>query len=118
MDELEMPAVVGKLLSEFDGRPLDEVLSAIAAKERVTVDPSFVRRLTDFGVLRDDAIGGTVPRLRLLLGDLGAFHRSHAALHRLSVLIVDRLLLQIFDLLLGPLRIRLLALVCHTPLRV
>lgn len=62
MDELEVPSVVGTLLSHFDGRPLGEALAAIEAHERISVDPSFVRKLTDFGVLRDDAVADAVPR--------------------------------------------------------
>lgn len=54
LDELEVPAVVANVLSDFDGRPLAETLAAIKARERMTIDPSFVRKLTDFGVLRDD----------------------------------------------------------------
>ena len=62
MDELEVPSVVGKLLEHFDGRPLGETLAAIKEHERVSIDPSFVRKLTDFGVLRDDAAADVVPR--------------------------------------------------------
>jgi hypothetical protein len=62
MDELDVPSVVGTLLSHFDGRPLAETLAAIKEQERVSIDPSFVRKLTDFGVLRDDAAGDVVPR--------------------------------------------------------
>jgi hypothetical protein len=57
MDELEVPAIVGKLLPHFDGKPIEETLAAIREIERVSVDPSFVRKLTDFGVLRDAAAG-------------------------------------------------------------
>jgi hypothetical protein len=62
MDELEVPSVVGTLLERFDGRPLGETLAAIKEHERVSIDPSFVRKLTDFGVLRDDAEADVVPR--------------------------------------------------------
>jgi hypothetical protein len=61
MDELEMPSGVAKLLPYFDGRPLGETLAAIKQHERVTIDPSFVRKLTDFGVLRDAAAADVVP---------------------------------------------------------
>jgi hypothetical protein len=62
MDELDVPSVVGKLLSHFDGRPLGETLAAIKEREGVSIDPSFVRKLTDFGVLRDDAAVDVVPQ--------------------------------------------------------
>jgi hypothetical protein len=62
MDELEVPAAVGRLLPYFNGRPLGEALEAIKTHERMAVDASFVRKLTDFGVLRDDAANDAVPR--------------------------------------------------------
>jgi hypothetical protein len=52
-DALEMPAEVARLISYFDGRPVTEVIEEISRTEGVTVDPSFVRKLADFGVLRD-----------------------------------------------------------------
>ena len=55
MDMLEVPPVLATLLSEFDGRPLDESLAAIRERHGVVVGPSLVRKLTDFGILRDAA---------------------------------------------------------------
>jgi hypothetical protein len=52
-DELDVPSVVMNVLPYFDGRPLDETLAAIRRAERMEVDPSLVRKLTDFGVLRE-----------------------------------------------------------------
>jgi hypothetical protein len=54
-DALEIPAIVAKLLPYFDGRSIEETLDDIQRREGVRVEPSFVRKLTDFGVLRDAA---------------------------------------------------------------
>jgi hypothetical protein len=55
LDALEVPAVVAKTLPYFDGRPTADVLADIRRTEGVTVSPSLVRKLADFGVLRDQA---------------------------------------------------------------
>lgn len=56
MDALEMPAEIARLVSYFDGRPVAEVIEEISRTEGVTVDPSFVRKLADFGILREAEI--------------------------------------------------------------
>jgi len=53
MDELDLPAIITTLLPYFDGRPTATVLSTIRERERVDMDVSLVRKLTDFGVLQD-----------------------------------------------------------------
>ncbi len=55
-DALEVPAVLATILAEFDGRPIDEALEAVRKNHGVSVGPSLVRKLTDFGVLRDARI--------------------------------------------------------------
>ena len=57
LDVLEMPAVVAKILPYFDGRPVADALDEVRRAEGVSVDASLVRKLTDFGVLRDEASG-------------------------------------------------------------
>jgi hypothetical protein len=52
-DALEVPAIVGTILPHFDGRPISAAIAEIRAKEGVAIDPSLVRKLADFGVLRD-----------------------------------------------------------------
>jgi hypothetical protein len=52
-DTLEMPAEVARLISYFDGRAAADALEEISRTEGVTVDPSFIRKLTDFGILRE-----------------------------------------------------------------
>jgi hypothetical protein len=58
MDALDVPAAVGTILSHFDGRPTSSVLDDIRQREGVTIDPSLVRKLTDFGILRGRDGGG------------------------------------------------------------
>jgi hypothetical protein len=60
MDALEVPAVVGAILPYFDGRPTAEALADIRRTEGVNVDPKLVRKLTDFGVLRDATTSGAL----------------------------------------------------------
>lgn len=52
-DSLDVPAVVAKILPLFDGRDTAEVLADVRRREGVTIDPSLVRKLTDFGILRE-----------------------------------------------------------------
>jgi hypothetical protein len=52
-DLLDVPAVVGTILPYFDGRPIGVTIDEIRQREGVTIDPSLVRKLADFGVLRD-----------------------------------------------------------------
>ncbi|MGH7618211.1 MAG: hypothetical protein ACREPM_13375, partial [Gemmatimonadaceae bacterium] len=54
-DALDVPAVVAKVLPFFDGRPMADAIAEVHAREGVTIDPSLVRKLTDFGILRDAA---------------------------------------------------------------
>jgi hypothetical protein len=54
-DLLDVPAVVADVLPQFDGRSTTAVLDDIRRTHGVTIDPSLVRKLTDFGVLRDAA---------------------------------------------------------------
>jgi hypothetical protein len=56
MDELEVSPTLAKLLAYFDGRPISEALASIEEREHIAVDLSLVRKLADFGVLRDDAV--------------------------------------------------------------
>ncbi|MGH9886979.1 MAG: hypothetical protein ACREBE_15740, partial [bacterium] len=53
MDVLDVPSVVTAVLPYFDGRPTAEALAEIRRTEGVNIDPSLVRKLTDFGVLKD-----------------------------------------------------------------
>lgn len=53
MDALDVPEAVAAALPYFDGRPTDDVLADIQRQAGVRIEPSLVRRLTDFGVLRD-----------------------------------------------------------------
>jgi hypothetical protein len=52
-DVLDVPAEVGTILPYFNGRPTNVVLDDIRATTGVSVAPSLVRKLTDFGVLRE-----------------------------------------------------------------
>lgn len=56
-DPLDVPEIVATLLPYFDGRPIGEALDDIRRREGVRVEPSFVRKLSDFGMLRDAAAG-------------------------------------------------------------
>lgn len=53
MDALDVPAAAASILSYFDGRPTLDALDDIERHEGIRVTPSLVRKLTDFGVLRD-----------------------------------------------------------------
>jgi len=50
-DPLKLPKDLFNALGYFDGRPTSEALDAIADREGLELDPSLVRKLTDFGVL-------------------------------------------------------------------
>jgi hypothetical protein len=50
-DPIKVPRELIEVLGYFDGRPTAEALEAIAECESLTVDPSLVRKLTDFGLL-------------------------------------------------------------------
>jgi hypothetical protein len=52
-DELDVPAEVAAALRYFDGRPRAAALEAIRRSERLEIDDSLVRKLADFGVLRE-----------------------------------------------------------------
>ena len=54
-DVLEVPSVVADVLSFLDGRATAEALDEIRRERGVILEPSLVRKLTDFGVLRDAA---------------------------------------------------------------
>lgn len=53
IDALDVPAALARSLPYFDGRPTAVVLEEIRSRERLKVDPSLVRKLADFGVLRE-----------------------------------------------------------------
>lgn len=53
MDALELPEAVAAVLPYFDGRPTEDALADIQRSAGVRIEPSLVRKLTDFGVLRD-----------------------------------------------------------------
>jgi hypothetical protein len=53
LDALDVPAVVAEFLPYFDGRPTADALAEIERGTGARVDPALVRRLADFGVLRD-----------------------------------------------------------------
>lgn len=50
-DPVDIPQSVMELLPYFDGRPTDQVLSAIARERGVTLDPALVRKMVDFKLL-------------------------------------------------------------------
>lgn len=50
-DPIEVPNVAMALLHYFDGRPVGEVLDAIAAKTGIRLEPSLVQKMADFGLL-------------------------------------------------------------------
>jgi len=54
-DPMDAPTELANLLPYFDGRPMDEVLSEIRRREKISIHPSLVRKLIDFGVLTDAA---------------------------------------------------------------
>jgi hypothetical protein len=53
IDALDVPAALARSLPYFDGRPTAIVLEEIGNRERLRIDPSLVRKLADFGVLRE-----------------------------------------------------------------
>ena len=53
-DWLDVPSVVATILPYFDGRPAAETIELVRRNEGVSIDPSLVRKLADFGVLRDE----------------------------------------------------------------
>jgi hypothetical protein len=50
-DPLSLPRTLLNVLPDFDGRPTDEVLSAIAARHKIRIAPDLVRKLVDYQVL-------------------------------------------------------------------
>lgn len=50
-DPLELPNVMLESLHNFDGRPTEEAMSAIAAEKGVEMDLSLIRKMVDFGLL-------------------------------------------------------------------
>lgn len=50
-DPLILPRQLLDVLHYFDGRPVNAALEAILDDENISLDPSLVRKLTDFGVL-------------------------------------------------------------------
>ena len=48
---LRMPEALFRVLPYFDGRPTEETLEEIRAKEKLRLQPALVRRLADFGIL-------------------------------------------------------------------
>jgi Fe-S-cluster containining protein len=61
LDALEVPAALAGVLHQFDGRPTAEVLAEIRRRDGLDISPALVRKLTDFGVLREPGgpAGGT-----------------------------------------------------------
>lgn len=53
IDALDVPAALARSLPYFDGRPTADALEEIRSRERLRIDPSLVRKLVDFGVLRE-----------------------------------------------------------------
>jgi hypothetical protein len=53
LDTLEGPPFIATILPYFDGRPIAEALENIHQGEGLNVDPSLVRKLADFGVLKE-----------------------------------------------------------------
>jgi hypothetical protein len=58
IDPLDVPAIVTEILPYFDGRPTADAIDAIRKAKQVSVDPSLVRKLADFGILHDRATDG------------------------------------------------------------
>ncbi len=54
-DPIEVPRMVLDLLAQFDGRPTQAVLDAIAEEEGVDIAPDLVRKMADFDLLVDIA---------------------------------------------------------------
>jgi hypothetical protein len=50
-DPISVPKELIDVLRYFDGRPTAKALQAISECESLTIDPSLVRKLTDFGLL-------------------------------------------------------------------
>jgi hypothetical protein len=50
-DPVRLPATLISVLPSFDGRPVEQVLEAIAAEAQITLDRELVRMLVDFEVL-------------------------------------------------------------------
>lgn len=50
-DAIDLPASLIALLPAFDGRPTDEVLAGLKRDHGVELEPGFLRRLLDWGVL-------------------------------------------------------------------
>jgi len=50
-DPVDIPRVVMELLHYFDGRPTEEVLTAIESERGIRLDPALVRKMTDFALL-------------------------------------------------------------------
>ncbi len=53
LDAIEVPAELAALLHAFDGSPTAEVLAAISTREGLDISPALVRKLCDFGVLKE-----------------------------------------------------------------
>ncbi len=51
LDAIDLPAALLGLLPQFDGRPVAEVLAELKATWNVEIDPAYLRRLVDWGVL-------------------------------------------------------------------
>ncbi len=52
-DPLTMPERLADALRTFDGRPTEDALVAILAERNLSLDLSLLRRLVDFGILKD-----------------------------------------------------------------
>lgn len=50
-DPLRLPATLISVLPSFDGRPMEQVLEAVAAEAQIRLDRELVRKLVDFEVL-------------------------------------------------------------------
>jgi hypothetical protein len=53
LDPLSVPVELLGVLRYFDGRETDVALADIESEERLRIDPALVRRLTDFGILKE-----------------------------------------------------------------
>lgn len=54
-DPVDAPDAILSVLPSFDGRPTDEVLSALAEERGIQMSPDLVRKLVDFDILTEPA---------------------------------------------------------------
>ena len=51
LDPLRLPRRLVAVLGYFDGRPTEQVLEAIAAREGLEIEPALIGKLADFRIL-------------------------------------------------------------------